>query len=136
MKYIKESINGDLLEVIKQKLHCTYISDLRNEPTNSYAREQFKKMNLKKYSLKVLNDACRYIYCYNDDDRVFENKKICQSCKTGKYFYELDPKSDTCPYIACWEQNKCPFYKPLDKTSKNGFFRRLINKKSPTLTKK
>ncbi|MBO5743733.1 MAG: hypothetical protein J6R68_05565 [Clostridia bacterium] len=70
------------------------------------------------------------------DDGMFENKKICKKCKTGKYFYELDPKSDTCPYIACWKQNKCPFYKPLDKTSKIGFFRRLINKKSPTLTKK
>ncbi len=47
------------------------------------------------------------------------NKKICPRCKTGKYTYDLDPKSDVCPYIGCWKRNKCHFYKPLEKSRKN-----------------
>ena len=48
------------------------------------------------------------------------NKKICPRCKTGKYTYDLDPKSDACPYIECWNRNDCSFYKPLEKMSKKG----------------
>lgn len=50
------------------------------------------------------------------------NKKICPRCKTGKYTYDLDPKSDACPYIECWKRNKCPFYKPLSKDDKTCLF--------------
>ena len=56
------------------------------------------------------------------------NKKICPRCKTGKYTYDLDPKSDACPYISCWRRNKCSFYKPLDKNSKTGLFSKNIKK--------
>ena len=52
------------------------------------------------------------------DDDMFWNKKICPRCKTGKYTYDLDPKSEVCPYIGFWRKNKCPFYKPLDKEHK------------------
>ena len=59
------------------------------------------------------------------DDDMFFKKQICPRCKTGKYTYELDPKSECCPYIGCWRRNKCRFYKPLDKTHRastlNGF---------------
>ena len=68
---IKENTNEDLLEVIRQKLHCTYISDLRNEPNNTFARHLLKKINLKKYSNKVLNDAYNYLFS-NEDDFHFE----------------------------------------------------------------
>ena len=68
---IKENTNEDLLEVIRQKLHCTYISDLRNEPNNTFARQLLKKINLKKYSNKVLNDAYNYLFS-NEDDFYFE----------------------------------------------------------------
>lgn len=54
------------------------------------------------------------------DNEMFLKKRICSRCKTGKYTYELDPKSETCPYIGCWKKNRCYFYKPLDKPSKNG----------------
>lgn len=69
---IKENTNDDLLEVIRQKLHCTYISDLRNEPNNIFARQLLKKINLKKYSNKVLNDAYNYIFCCNGDVQTEE----------------------------------------------------------------
>ena len=49
------------------------------------------------------------------DDDMFLKKQICPRCKTGKYTYDLDPKSETCPYIGCWRRNKCHFYKPLEK---------------------
>ena len=56
------------------------------------------------------------------------NKKICPRCKTGKYTYDLDPKSEACPYIGCWRRNKCSFYKPLDKHSKSSSFHKVIEK--------
>ena len=62
------------------------------------------------------------------DNDMFFKKQICPRCKTGKYTYELDPKSEACPYIGCWKKNKCHFYKPLDKAPKKRFFSTLINK--------
>ena len=60
-------------------------------------------------------------------DDMFLKKQICPRCKTGKYTYDLDPKSETCPYICCWKRNKCSFYKPLDKYSKPSLFHKLID---------
>lgn len=65
-------------------------------------------------------------------DDVFLKKQICPRCKTGKYTYDLDPKSETCPYIGCWRRNKCSFYKPLEKSSKTGIFKRNKNKVTVT----
>ena len=62
------------------------------------------------------------------DDDMFLKKQICPRCKTGKYTYDLDPKSDACPYIGCWRRNKCSFYKPLDKHSKSSLFYKVIEK--------
>ena len=66
----------------------------------------------------------------NKGDNDMFNKKICPRCKTGKYTYDLDPKSEVCPYIGCWRRNKCHFYKPLNKTSQKGFLNRILNKES------
>ena len=66
------------------------------------------------------------------DDDMFFKKQICPRCKTGKYTYELDPKSECCPYIGCWRRNKCHFYKPLEKSSKKGFLDGFLNKQSVT----
>ena len=52
------------------------------------------------------------------DDEMIWNKQICPRCKTGKWSYELDRHSEACPYIHCWRRNKCSFYKPLEKHSK------------------
>lgn len=41
-----------------------------------------------------------------EDDDMFFRKQICPRCKTGKYTYDLDPKSEVCPYIGCWRRNK------------------------------
>ena len=65
-----------------------------------------------------------------DNCEMFLKKQICPRCKTGKYTYDLDPKSETCPYIGCWRRNKCSFYKPLDKESKKGVFSGFKNKRS------
>ena len=64
------------------------------------------------------------------DDDMFFKKQICPRCKTGKYTYDLDPKSDVCSYIGCWKRNKCSFYKPLDKNSKKHFLNGILNKQS------
>ena len=62
------------------------------------------------------------------DDDMFLKKQICPRCKTGKYTYDLDPKSEACQYIGCWRRNKCSFYKPLDKHSKSSLFHKVIEK--------
>ena len=64
------------------------------------------------------------------DDDMFLKKQICPRCKTGKYTYELDPKSEVCPYIGCWRRNKCHFYKPLEKSAKKDIFNGFKNKRS------
>lgn len=69
---IKEKTNDDLLEIIRKKLNCTYISDLRNEPNNTFARLLLKRLNLKKYSHNVLNDAYNYIFCGSGDVQTEE----------------------------------------------------------------
>ena len=56
----------------------------------------------------------------NDDNKEFDNKHICSGCKTGKDTYEIDPKSETCPYIECLKNGECSFYVPLEKTSEKG----------------
>ncbi len=48
------------------------------------------------------------------DDEMFWKKQICPRCKNGKYTYDLDPKSELCPYIGCLKNGKCHLYKPLD----------------------
>lgn len=50
------------------------------------------------------------------DDKFFK-EQLCPKCKTGKYTYELDSKSDACPNISCLENGKCSFYEPLKKSS-------------------
>ena len=64
------------------------------------------------------------------DADMFLKQQICPRCKTGKYTYDLDPKSETCPYIGCWRRNKCSFYKPFDKNSKKRFLNGILNKQS------
>lgn len=53
---------SDLLEFLKYILDCTYISDLRTETYNTKAKLMLKFMNLKKYSIKQINNALEYIY--------------------------------------------------------------------------
>ena len=67
-----------------------------------------------------------------EDDDMFFRKQICPRCKTGKYTYDLDPKSEVCPYIGCWKRNKCHFYKPLEKKPKKGIFSSFKKKRSVT----
>ena len=50
-------------------------------------------------------------------------KQICPRCKTGKDSYELDKRSEACPYISCWKNGKCAFYEPLEKPKKKPFMR-------------
>ena len=39
--------------------------------------------------------------------RMIWKKQICPRCKTGKDSYELDKRSEACPYISCWKNGKC-----------------------------
>ena len=57
---------------------------------------------------------------------VLQKKKMCSGCKTGMDSYTLDPHSEACPYIGCWENGRCQFFVPLEKPSKA-----IKNKKTP-----
>lgn len=41
------------------------------------------------------------------------NNQLCPKCKTGLESYQLDPKSEACPYLAYHNGETCIFYKPL-----------------------
>ncbi len=61
--------------------------------------------------------------------KMFWRKPICPRCKTGKDTYELDKRSETCPYIGHWKKGKCQFYVPIEKSSKIGIFKKNKNEK-------
>lgn len=47
---------------------------------------------------------------YNKGDvNMIWKRQICPRCKTGKESYELDRRSDACPYINCCKKGKCIF---------------------------
>ncbi len=56
-------------------------------------------------------------------------KQICPRCKTGKDSYELDKRSEACPYISCWKNGKCSFYEPLEMPLKTGISIKTVTKK-------
>lgn len=65
---------------------------------------------------------------------MFFKEKIylCTNCKTGQKTYGLDSHSEFCPYISCYEENNCPFFKPLnpmecDVQKKKNFFHKVLN---------
>lgn len=72
--------NDDLLELVRKKVKCTYISDLRKEPENTFAKAKLRKLSLNGYPLKTLNDVCRYIY---DISREFKTTKEAISFMHG-----------------------------------------------------
>lgn len=56
-----------------------------------------------------------------------KRKSLCPLCKTGKETYELDKRSDFCPYIYAYRGNKCSCYVPLDtpENEKKGIIMRI-----------
>ena len=53
---------SDCLELLRDALGCTYISDLRVKPYNDRAKLLLKQLKLEKYSLKQIADVFEYIY--------------------------------------------------------------------------
>ncbi len=70
------------------------------------------------------------------DDDMFFKKQICPKCKVGQETYRLDSKSEACPFIHCWKDNKCSAFEPIEKPSKNGIFSTIKNKRSVTPPRK
>ena len=55
----------DLFEELRELLLCCYISDMRNEPFRSAAKETLAGMQLRDYPLRALSDAAEYLYGVN-----------------------------------------------------------------------
>lgn len=62
MKSEECKLAEDLFEILREKVSCEYISDMRYEPYKSIAQKHLSKMDLSIYGLEVLNDACNYFY--------------------------------------------------------------------------
>ncbi len=45
---------------------------------------------------------------------IKKNTNLCKNCKTGRKTYELDEHSEFCPYIDCYDDDTCPFYRPIN----------------------
>lgn len=52
----------DLLEVLRKKVGCAYISDLRTKEYNEKGIKAFEKINLKDYEQSMVDDARRYLF--------------------------------------------------------------------------
>lgn len=55
----------DLFEDLRAQLLCNYISDMRNEPYKSAAKDTLTRMPLAEYPLRALSDAAEYFYGVN-----------------------------------------------------------------------
>lgn len=53
---------ADLLEILRCRLNCTYISDLRIEPYNSCARALLDMMDLSEYPCGDVINTLAYVY--------------------------------------------------------------------------
>lgn len=53
---------ADLLEILRCRLNCTYISDLRIEPYNSCARTLLEEIDLGGYPYRDIIDVLKYVY--------------------------------------------------------------------------
>ena len=61
-QHVRMDQTADLLEILKCRLHCTYISDLRMEPYNSGARALLEGMDLEAYHPRHIVDVLKYVY--------------------------------------------------------------------------
>lgn len=52
----------ELLEKLRKRVGCLYISDLRYEPYKLLAKQELQALNLQEYTLRELTDAAQYLY--------------------------------------------------------------------------
>ena len=52
----------DLLEELRKKVRCAYISDLRIEKYNKKVKRLFKKVKLTNYKQSVVDDVRNYLF--------------------------------------------------------------------------
>ena len=58
----------DLFEEVAVSVGCTFISDMRFEPFNGYAKEMLSKyIDITRYPLKTLSDMYEYLYGKKQD---------------------------------------------------------------------
>lgn len=60
----------ELFEIVRERLNCDYVSDLRVEPYRHKAIDVMHEMNLKQFSLVSLEDMAEYV---SDKDVKFDD---------------------------------------------------------------
>ena len=53
--------DSDLLDDLRERIHCDYISEMRTNPYNRIARELIFQMDLTPYSKNQIADAVLYL---------------------------------------------------------------------------
>ena len=51
--------------------------------------------------------------------KMKEKKILCPDCKTGAESLLIDPSSEVCPYISCYNGYSCAYYAPQEKQESN-----------------
>ena len=46
------------------------------------------------------------------------DKKLCETCKTGADAYKLDKREPMCPYLSCHNGKTCSMYVPIETKNK------------------
>ena len=69
-----------LFEVLKEKVGCAYISDLRREPCLSEAKGQMRKLSVETFSIRELTDIAEYLYGEKPD---FSDTQAARSFFSG-----------------------------------------------------
>lgn len=44
---------------------------------------------------------------------IKKRKILCSDCKTGQESIAIDPNSVICPYISCYQGDRCSCYVPI-----------------------
>lgn len=68
------SAERDLLEDIRKKINCTYISDMRFSPSKELAQYEFEHMDLSIYSAEMRKEAFQYLYWDSKSQKALQQR--------------------------------------------------------------
>lgn len=68
------SAERDLLDDIKKKINCTYISDMRLSPVKELAQYEFEHMDLSIYSAEMRKEVFQYLYWDSKSQKALQQR--------------------------------------------------------------
>ena len=71
------SADYDLLDDIKKRIDCTYISDMHFSPNKELAQYEFEHMDLSKYPDGMREEAFQYLYWDSKSQKALQ-QRLCK----------------------------------------------------------